>query len=163
MWYTKPMGKETFLNSPLGLLKIVYNESALEEILFLDQVDEVRAGSVADLPPFVGQLAAELEAYFNGKLQTFSVPINLDRGTDFQRRVWQALLAIPYGKTVTYGELARSLGLSAGASRAVGNACGANPLPIIVPCHRVVAANGSLGGYSGGLWRKEGLLKVERQ
>ncbi|HPC72352.1 MAG TPA: methylated-DNA--[protein]-cysteine S-methyltransferase [Treponema sp.] len=157
------MGKETFLNSPLGLLKIVYNESALEEILFLDQVDEVRAGSVADLPPFVGQLAAELEAYFNGKLQTFSVPINLDRGTDFQRRVWQALLAIPYGKTVTYGELARSLGLSAGASRAVGNACGANPLPIIVPCHRVVAANGSLGGYSGGLWRKEGLLKVERQ
>lgn len=163
MWYTKPMGKETFLDSPLGLLKIVYNESALEEILFLDQVDEVRAGSVADLPPFVGQLAAELEAYFNGKLQTFSVPINLDRGTDFQRRVWQALLAIPYGKTVTYGELARSLGLSAGASRAVGNACGANPLPIIVPCHRVVAANGSLGGYSGGLWRKEGLLKVERQ
>ncbi|NLJ11310.1 MAG: methylated-DNA--[protein]-cysteine S-methyltransferase [Treponema sp.] len=157
------MRKETFLNSPLGLLKIVYNESALEEILFLDQVDEVRAGSVADLPPFVGQLAAELEAYFNGKLQTFSVPINLDRGTDFQRRVWQALLAIPYGKTVTYGELARSLGLSAGASRAVGNACGANPLPIIVPCHRVVAANGSLGGYSGGLWRKEGLLKVERQ
>lgn len=163
MWYTKPMGKETFLNSPLGLLKIVYNESALEEILFLDQVDEVRAGSVADQPPFVGQFAAELEAYFNGKLQTFSVPINLDRGTDFQRRVWQALLAIPYGKTVTYGELARSLGLSAGASRAVGNACGANPLPIIVPCHRVVAANGSLGGYSGGLWRKEGLLKVERQ
>lgn len=163
MWYTKPMRKETFLDSPLGLLKIVYNESALEEILFLDQVDEVRAGSVADQPPFVGQFAAELEAYFNGKLQTFSVPINLDRGTDFQRRVWQALLAIPYGKTVTYGELARSLGLSAGASRAVGNACGANPLPIIVPCHRVVAANGSLGGYSGGLWRKEGLLKVERQ
>ena len=118
---------------------------------------------MADQPPFVGQFAAELEAYFNGKLQTFSVPINLDRGTDFQRRVWQALLAIPYGKTVTYGELARSLGLSAGASRAVGNACGANPLPIIVPCHRVVAANGSLGGYSGGLWRKEGLLKVERQ
>lgn len=157
------MRKETFLDSPLGLLKIVYNESALEEILFLDQVDEVRAGSVADQPPFVGQFAAELEAYFNGKLQTFSVPINLDRGTDFQRRVWQALLAIPYGKTVTYGELARSLGLSAGASRAVGNACGANPLPIIVPCHRVVAANGSLGGYSGGLWRKEGLLKVERQ
>ena len=157
------MRKETFLDSPLGLLKIVYSEAALEEILFVDQVDEVRAGSVADQPPFVGQFAAELEAYFNGKLQTFSVPINLDRGTDFQRRVWQALLAIPYGKTVTYGELARSLGLSAGASRAVGNACGANPLPIIVPCHRVVAANGSLGGYSGGLWRKEGLLKVERQ
>jgi methylated-DNA-[protein]-cysteine S-methyltransferase len=157
------MGKETFLDSPLGLLKIVYNESALEEILFLDQVDEQRAGSAADLPPFVGQFAAELEAYFNGKLQTFSVPFNLEKGTDFQRRVWQALLAIPYGKTVTYGELARSLRLSAGASRAVGNACGANPLPIIVPCHRVVAANGSLGGYSGGLWRKEGLLKVERQ
>ena len=162
------MGKETFLNSPLGLLKIVYNESALEEILFLDQVDEqpgpVEAvGSAAALPTFVSQLAAELEAYFKGKLHTFSVPINLDRGTAFQRQVWQALLAIPYGKTVTYGELARSLGLSAGASRAVGHACGANPLPIIVPCHRVVAANGSLGGYSGGLWRKEGLLKVERQ
>lgn len=157
------MGNETFLNSPLGLLKVVYSESALEEITFLDQVDEQRYGSAAALPPFVGQFAAELESYFDGNLRTFSVPINLERGTAFQRRVWQALLAIPYGKTVTYGELARSLGLSAGASRAVGNACGANPLPIIVPCHRVVAADRSLGGYSGGLWRKEGLLKVERQ
>jgi len=154
------MGKETFLDSPLGLLKIVYNESALEEILFLDQVDEVRAGSVADQPPFVGQFAAELEAYFNGKLQTFSVPINLDRGTDFQRRVWQALLAIPYGQTRSYASQARAIGRPS-ATRAVAAANGQNKVSIIVPCHRVIGSDGSLTGFGGGLPRKRALLALE--
>lgn len=151
-----------FLECPLGMLKVTWNESGLVTIDFVEQVNDGPYPSVAALPPLVSLLGEELAAYFSGKLRLFSVPLALEGGTSFQRRVWQALREIPYGKTVTYGELARSLGLSAGASRAVGSACGANPLPIVIPCHRVVTANGGLGGYSGGLWRKEQLLALEQ-
>jgi len=155
------MKYETFIPSPLGLIKAVCSETFLEHIDFVDQVDELMVASGAAGSRLMAQLQEELEAYFTGTLRTFSVPCSLEQGTGFQKRVWQALQHIPYGTTVTYGELAKFLGLSIGASRAVGNACGANPIPILIPCHRVVASGGSLGGYSGGLWRKERLLALE--
>jgi methylated-DNA-[protein]-cysteine S-methyltransferase len=102
----------------------------------------------------------QLEAYFAGSRETFDVPVAL-AGTDFQRRVWEGLLEIPYGETISYGELARRVGRP-GASRAVGLANGRNPVAIIVPCHRVIGANGTMTGYGGGLDRKVWLLDHER-
>ena len=102
---------------------------------------------------------AQLERYFEGGRTAFTVALDPD-GTPWQRRVWQALRAIRFGEAVTYGELAARLG-KPGASRAVGAANGANPVPIIVPCHRVIASGGGLGGYTGGLDRKRWLLRHE--
>jgi methylated-DNA-[protein]-cysteine S-methyltransferase len=102
----------------------------------------------------------QLEAYFAGSRETFDVPLDL-QGTDFQRRVWAGLLEIPYGETMSYGELARRVARH-GASRAVGLANGRNPVAIIVPCHRVIGADGTLTGYGGGLDRKVWLLDHER-
>jgi len=105
-------------------------------------------------------LRAELSEYFEGKRRAFDLPIAYP-GTDFQRRVWEGLLRIPYGETRSYADLARELGLPSGASRAVGHANGLNRLAILIPCHRVIAADGGLGGYGGGLWRKLRLLERE--
>jgi methylated-DNA-[protein]-cysteine S-methyltransferase len=102
----------------------------------------------------------ELEEYFEGQRQEFDLPLD-PRGTDFQRRVWQRLRSIAYGETTTYGALARELG-DPGASRAVGLANGSNPLPIVIPCHRVIGADGSLTGFGGGLPVKQALLELER-
>jgi methylated-DNA-[protein]-cysteine S-methyltransferase len=102
----------------------------------------------------------QLEAYFEGKLQQFDVPLDLSAGTAFQQSVWQALLKIPFGKTTSYGALSGSIGKPL-AVRAVGTAIGRNPIGIIVPCHRVVGADGSLTGYAGGLHRKEAFLELE--
>jgi methylated-DNA-[protein]-cysteine S-methyltransferase len=110
--------------------------------------------------PSVVDAVAQIEEYFDGRRTEFDVKLDL-RGTDFQKRVWEALRRIPYGQTRTYGELARELGLENGA-RAVGGACAANPAPVVVPCHRVVAGGGDLGGYSGGLERKKQLLSLEQ-
>src|SRR5690606_23989070 len=106
------------------------------------------------------QAEHELHAYFQGKLKTFRVPLGLN-GTPFQRKVWQALLDIPYGEYVSYGDVARAAGLTPGHSRPVGTAVGRNPITIIVPCHRVLAGNGRLNGYTGGLERKFALLELE--
>jgi O-6-methylguanine DNA methyltransferase len=104
-------------------------------------------------------VAAQLDAYFAGELSTFDLEMNL-LGTPFQQRVWSQLCDIPYGETISYGELARRVG-NANASRAVGLANGRNPIALIVPCHRVIGANGSLTGYGGGLERKTWLLEHE--
>lgn len=102
----------------------------------------------------------QLRAYFSGDLHDFDLPL-CPQGTAFQEQVWQALLAIPYGEVLSYGQLALNMGLSAQHSRAVGTAVGRNPLTIIIPCHRVLAGNGSLNGYTGGLSRKAALLQIE--
>src|SRR5205823_1056391 len=115
----------------------------------------VRKDDAAPFPEAKRQLAA----YFDGVLTEFDLPLALD-GTEFQKRVWRALLNIPYGQTISYGELARRIGNPNG-SRAVGLANGRNPISIIVPCHRVIGANGKLVGYGGGLPRKEALLNFE--
>jgi methylated-DNA-[protein]-cysteine S-methyltransferase len=104
-------------------------------------------------------LRTQLEAYFKGNLRTFNVPL-LPEGTDFQLRVWKELQRIPYGRTMSYLELAHGLG-DAKALRAVGRANGANPIAILIPCHRVIGADGSLTGYAGGLERKRALLELE--
>ena len=105
-------------------------------------------------------LQKQFTRYFSGKPVTFHVPLDLTGGTPFQQKVWRVLCSIPYGQTRSYGWVARKLG-KPGAARAVGTACGANPIPIIVPCHRVIASDGSLGGYSGGLAWKRRLLRNE--
>jgi AraC family transcriptional regulator of adaptative response/methylated-DNA-[protein]-cysteine methyltransferase len=105
------------------------------------------------------KLEHELSAYFEGKLSEFTVKIDVN-GTPFERRVWDQLLTIPYGQTRSYGQIARALD-KPGGSRAVGRANGANYLSIVIPCHRVIEANGKLRGYGGGLWRKQALLELE--
>ena len=111
-----------------------------------------------DVPPVLKEAATQLEEYFAGERREFDVPMELD-GTAFQREVWAELTRIPYGETISYGELARRVGRPS-APRAVGQANGRNPIPIIVPCHRVLASNG-IGGYGGGLKVKRALLAVE--
>ena len=115
---------------------------------------------VGDLAEVLGEAAAQLAAYFAGSLRLFDLPL-APRGTDFQQSVWQELATIPYGTTVTYGELAVRIGLPVSASRAVGSANGANPIPIVLPCHRVIGADGTLTGYAGGPARKQALLHLE--
>lgn len=114
-----------------------------------------RAGSNAILD----ELWRQLDRYFRGELREFTLPLRYP-GTDFQEQVWSALREIRYGETWSYLDLARRIG-DTGATRAVGAANGANPLAIVIPCHRVVNANGDLGGYGGGLWRKRILLDLE--
>lgn len=114
-------------------------------------------GPLADLAL---QVHAQLDAYFAGRLRTFTVPVAAE-GTAFQQRVWEELRRIPYGTTLSYGELARRIGQAA-ATRAVGAANGRNPVPILIPCHRVVATGGGLGGFSAGLARKRWLLALEQ-
>jgi methylated-DNA--[protein]-cysteine S-methyltransferase len=109
--------------------------------------------------PVIGSAITQLDEYFAGARREFDVPL-LFTGTDFQQKVWNALLAIPYGQTVSYGDMARQIGRP-GAVRAVANANGANAISIFVPCHRVIGSNGTLTGYAGGLEAKEFLLKLE--
>ncbi len=110
--------------------------------------------------PLLAEAAAQMAAYFDGKLRCFDLPLDLG-GTDFQRRVWDQLLEIPYGETRTYAQLAAAIRHPA-ATRAVGGANGQNPVAIIVPCHRVIRTGGGLGGYGGGLDAKRALLDLER-
>lgn len=110
--------------------------------------------------PVLAQAAAQLAEYFAGQRQSFTIPL-APRGTPFQQEVWRALCAIPYGQTRSYGQLAAALGRPS-ASRAVGGACRRNPIWLMIPCHRVVGASGSLTGYAGGLERKKALLALEQ-
>lgn len=119
----------------------------------------LRPGAGTD-PGLLAAAADQLARYFAGQLTSFDLPLTMI-GTDFQRRVWAALRSIPYGETISYGELARRIGQPS-ASRAVGLANGRNPVSIVVPCHRVIGASGSLTGYGGGLDRKRFLLSLER-
>ena len=110
--------------------------------------------------PVLAQAQKEIEAYFAGQRSVFDMPLDLDSGTPFQQSVWRALLAIPLGETLSYGDVSQRIG-NPSAVRAVGGAVGRNPISIIVPCHRVMGSNGSLTGYGGGLNRKTALLQLE--
>ena len=115
---------------------------------------------VEEANPILEGLVKRLDNYFRGNRESFDIPIDFIGGTDFQKSVWKKVRAIPYGQTRTYGQIAHELGKS-GAVRAVGAANGANPMPIVIPCHRVLQADGKLGGYSGGLDIKDSLLRLE--
>lgn len=141
------------VESPVGPLTIRGSDVAITHVLFGDSVPN---GGNA----LLDEAGRQLSEYFAGRREEFDLPLN-PRGTAFQRRVWAELLAIPFASTASYGQMAARLGLPRGASRAVGLANGANPIAIVVPCHRVIGANGTLTGYAGGLPRKRFLLDLE--
>ncbi len=151
----------TLYESPLGIIRLLAVSQGLLRLEFEDEKKSLvfnRAKRDADcFKPWKKQL----DDYFAGKLQEFSIPYVME-GSEFQMRVWKALCDIPYGETRSYGEIARVVG-NPQASRAVGAANRRNPLGIIVPCHRVIGSSGKLVGYGGGLWRKEALLDMEKR
>ncbi|MGW5235643.1 methylated-DNA--[protein]-cysteine S-methyltransferase [Streptomyces nodosus] len=154
------MKQHMVIDSPYGPLTLVADDGALCGLYMVGQRHRPPEETFGepDEAPF-GEAIEQLRAYFEGELKDFTLELCL-AGTAFQRKVWEQLRLIPYGETRSYGELADTLG-SPGASRAVGLANGRNPIGIIVPCHRVVGANGSLTGYGGGLDRKKRLLDFE--
>ena len=145
------------IDSPVGPLEIGTDGSAITKVWFVEQSPTALADNA---PEVLTEAVHQLEDYFDGERSDFELPL-APRGTDFQRRVWAELEKIPYGETASYGEIAGRLGLPPGASRAVGLANGSNPIAIVVPCHRVIGADGSLTGYAGGLERKRFLLDLE--
>lgn len=156
----------TIIASPIGPLTMIAQEGRLAGVLMeaarYDPGAHARGEAVGPGDePILDAAAAQLDAYFAGELTEFELPLTLD-GTGFQRTVWSALRDIPYGKTISYGELARRIGQPS-ASRAVGLANGRNPVSIVVPCHRVIGADGSLTGYGGGMERKRFLLGLEQR
>ncbi|OBI07700.1 cysteine methyltransferase [Mycolicibacter heraklionensis] len=155
------MTTQRIIDSPIGPLTLAGHDGKLSHLLMLDHSHAPsRVGWIRDDTAFP-EVAEQLAAYFAGELTEFDVTLEM-AGTEFQRRVWTALLTIPYGQTRSYGQLASQVG-SPSASRAVGLANGRNPISIIVPCHRVIGSNGSLTGYGGGIDRKRTLLDLERQ
>lgn len=147
--------QQAHIKTPLGTALIEGDENGIAKISILDG-----DGTTDDtIPEALAEAAVQLEEYFAGNLRDFTFKIN-PKGTDFQRKVWDALLKIPFGKTTSYQELSIQLG-DVKAIRAVASANGKNPLWIVVPCHRVIGSDGSLTGYAGGLWRKKWLLEHE--
>jgi methylated-DNA-[protein]-cysteine S-methyltransferase len=143
--------------SPIGGLRVDTDEAGVCGVWFA--AAPLSAGSP---PPdsMLERAVEQLTRYFAGELTAFDIPLSVTGGNDFERAVWRAIAAVPYGKTRTYGEIAADVG-EPGAGQAVGVACNHNPTPVIVPCHRVVAAGGKLGGFGGGLARKRTLLELE--
>jgi methylated-DNA-[protein]-cysteine S-methyltransferase len=150
------------IDSPVGRLRLIASDDALVGIWFEQRRDAARAAPnlVCGANAIIQRARAQLGEYFAGTRRQFDLPLQ-PRGTEFQRRVWQRLTGIAYGATTTYGALATALGNSKG-SRAVGLANGSNPIPIVIPCHRVIGADGSLTGFGGGLAIKAKLLDLER-
>lgn len=148
--------KEAYIQSPLGITLIEGDGEGVSKISVLDDKDIKQSETI---PQELEEAAQQLQEYFNGTRTDFSFKLN-PHGTDFQKKVWNALLEIPFGKTTSYQDLSIKLG-DIKAIRAVAGANGKNPLWIVVPCHRVIGSDGSLTGYAGGLWRKKWLLEHE--
>lgn len=149
----------TYYSSPVGVLRISGTDHFISEVHFMKEEELQNAAQSAQLSPLVLQCVEELIQYFNGQRRHFEVPVHQD-GSAFQLKVWNELLGINYGKTISYIELSRRLG-DTKAIRAAASANGKNNVAIIVPCHRVIGSNQSLVGYAGGLWRKKWLLDHE--
>lgn len=154
----------TVLPSPIGDLRIIERDgkiSAIEFSPFRQPADGRPLGARSDDHPLLAEAVRQLQAYFDGDLTEFDLPL-APRGSDFQQRVWEQLTKIAYGDTASYGQIAGRLGMTNAASRAVGTANGRNPIPIVIPCHRVIGADGTLTGYAGGIERKQTLLELEQ-
>ncbi len=151
-----PITHSTYYPSPLGTIEICGTEESITSVLFLDADHTDNSQS----NPLLEKCVQQLDEYFHHQRRQFELPL-APQGTPFQQQVWEKLLEIPYGTTTSYHEIASRLG-NPKAIRAVGGANGKNPIVIIIPCHRVIGANGKLIGYGGGLWRKEWLLKHEK-
>jgi methylated-DNA-[protein]-cysteine S-methyltransferase len=149
---------QTYYHSPVGWLKISGTSQYISEVLFHKEEQEPGPGSDT-VPPMLINCVEQLIQYFNGGRRQFDLPLN-PQGTAFQQDVWNYLASIPYGKTISYLDLAKKTGDSK-ATRAVANANGRNNIAIIIPCHRVIGSNRELVGYGGGLWKKKWLLDLE--
>jgi methylated-DNA-[protein]-cysteine S-methyltransferase len=150
------------IQTKLGAFRVEFSYRGLARLEFCKgSVSSARSRrqQAASLPY---NLVRQLQRYADGKPVRWNLPIDLSSGTTFQQKVWRVLATIPYGETRSYGWVARKVG-NPGASRAVGSACGANPVPVIIPCHRVIASDGSIGGFGGGLPMKRRLLSLERK
>lgn len=154
--------KYTEFNSPLGLLCLAASDMGLSGVYFEQHrhFKGIQGWQAAPQFPLLQLASKQLQEYFAGQRQHFDLPLDMSSGTPFQQSVWRALQQIPFGQTCSYGALAASISKSS-AVRAVGAANGRNPLSIIVPCHRVIAADGALTGYAGGLKNKQALLQLE--
>jgi methylated-DNA-[protein]-cysteine S-methyltransferase len=142
------------IDSPVGPLLITMSDKGLNGVQFT-------GNEQASLDfPITGEIVNQLVAYFSGSLREFTIPVDLSQTSDFTRRVLEATASMPYGETVSYGEIARMIGMP-GATQAVGNALGANPVPIVIPCHRVIRSDGSMGWFTGGPHIKRALLRLE--
>lgn len=151
------------LDSPIGELRLIAADEAIVAIEFSPfrgLADGRPIGDRDDDAPLLVEARTQLEAYFAKRLRTFDLPL-APVGSAFQQRVWAELQLIGWGQTASYGAIAHRLGMTNAASRAVGLANGRNPIPVVIPCHRVIGANGSLTGYAGGLERKQILLDLE--
>ncbi|HPU22518.1 MAG TPA: methylated-DNA--[protein]-cysteine S-methyltransferase [Thermoclostridium caenicola] len=142
-----------YYQSPIGLMEIQANDKAITAIRFCDDRGPEKVN------PVVQECITQLDEYFSGKRKAFQLNL-APQGTEFNRKVWDALCSIPYGETRSYQQIASAVG-NIKACRAVGNANRNNPIPILIPCHRVIGKGGTLTGYNGGIWRKEWLLKHE--
>jgi methylated-DNA-[protein]-cysteine S-methyltransferase len=151
------MTSVAYFSSPLGLLEIVCTDIGISEINF---VDRPRIEPAEYPHATLRDCLTQIEEYFDGRRRKFSLALDLSHGTDFYRDVWHLVQAIPYGRTRSYSTIAETLG-KPHASRAVGQANGRNPIPIIIPCHRVIGKDGGLTGYAYGLEMKEALLAIE--
>ena len=152
----------TTFDSPLGLMRLCSDGNALTAVTFAGQKyehDHIPKDAFSDTCPVLEQTKLWLQQYFAGNIPNDFPPMN-PNGTPFQQRVWKQLLQIPYGETVTYGELAKRMGYK--SAQAIGGAVGKNPISVLSPCHRVVGADGKLTGYAGGVEKKEFLLKLEK-
>lgn len=156
------------IQTPLGEIRLRSDGKSLTGLWFVGQVNDAKEHSdieIKDDLPIFGQVETWLESYFSGKQTPIKIPLQ-PKGTSFQERVWQILQEIPYGETMTYGEIAQRIakekGVATYSAQAVGQAVGKNPISILIPCHRVLGKNGALTGYAGGVYRKEQLLQLER-
>ena len=154
----------TLMDSPVGELRIVEQEGAITAIEFspFRDHDGRPRGDRDDTFPVLAETVRQLRAYFDRDLKDFDLPL-APSGSAFQQSVWEQLRLIGYGDTASYGQIAQRLGRTNAASRAVGLANGSNPIPIVIPCHRVIGADGTLTGYAGGLERKQTLLSLEQE
>lgn len=145
----------TFLKSPIGTIEVKYSDKGIVSLYFVDDIE------TNETVPSANAIFSQLEEYFAGDRKKFDLELDM-QGTEFQISVWMELLNIPFGKTTSYLHIAKRLG-NPKKLRAVGNANGKNPISIIIPCHRVIGADGTLVGYGGGLWRKKWLLEHEQK
>lgn len=157
-WFDSPLGRLLLARTPKGLARVSYVGES--EDLVLSDLAERISPRVLEAPQHLDDVKRELDEYFDGQRRDFDVPIDWRLTAGFGRRVLKATARIPFGKVSSYQRIAAAAGSPAG-SRAAGNALGANPLPIVVPCHRVLRTGGALGGYTGGLGKKEWLLTLE--
>ena len=145
-----------YYSSPIGLIEVTGNEEGIATVYFVEE----KPNHDVKIHPTLKECIYQLDEYFMGIRKEFGLKLNA-QGSEFQKKVWNHLLDIPFGKTNSYLDISKKLG-DTDASRAVGNANGSNPISIIVPCHRVIGSSGKLVGYSGGLWRKVWLLNLEK-